>query len=224
MIQRIAVAMLLLQAGAAAQSTSSDDLEAGKLLVASRDLSDPNFAKTVILLVHYDENGVVGLIVNRQTDVPLFRVLPPPRRLRLLPPSSAPRLPPLPPPAPNLDQVKGRSGPMYAGGPVERRAMLALIRTRSKSDDSEPVAGEIRLISDKSLLEKRIAQGTDASAFHVYARPIRRRRRRRRRRRKRERVGARSSSMGQWMPEPGSSSPAMPRWCLTPARNPCGPV
>ena len=137
--------MLLFEAGMAAQSTSSDDLAVGKLLVASRDLSDPNFAKTVVLLVHYDENGVVGLIVNRQTDVPLFRVFP------------------------NLDEVKGRSDPMYAGGPVERRAMLALIRTRSKSDDSEPVAGEIRLISDKRLLEKRIAGGTDSSAFHVYA-------------------------------------------------------
>src|SRR5579863_4198350 len=113
MIQRIALAMLLLQAGLSAQSTSSDDLAVGKLLVASRDLSDPNFAKTVVLLVHYDEDGVVGLIINRQTDVPLFRVFP------------------------NLDQVKGRSDPMYAGGPVERRAMLALIRTRSKSEDSE---------------------------------------------------------------------------------------
>src|SRR5579859_7581450 len=31
----------------------------GKLLVASRGLPDPNFAKTVVLLVHYDEKGVL---------------------------------------------------------------------------------------------------------------------------------------------------------------------
>ena len=51
------------------------NLGAGKLLVASRGLGDPNFAKTVILLVHYDEKGVVGLVLNRRTDVPLSRVL-----------------------------------------------------------------------------------------------------------------------------------------------------
>ena len=47
-------ATLLLLAGLPAFS-QSDDLEIGKLLVASRDLGDPIFAKTVILLVHYSE-------------------------------------------------------------------------------------------------------------------------------------------------------------------------
>ena len=58
-----------------AQSTRPKDLAAGKLLVASRDLGDPNFAHTVVLLVHYDEDGVVGLIVNRRTKVPISRAL-----------------------------------------------------------------------------------------------------------------------------------------------------
>src|SRR5262249_30558578 len=44
------------------QSNDARDLGAGKLLVASRDLGDPNFAEAVVLLVHYDTQGVVGLI------------------------------------------------------------------------------------------------------------------------------------------------------------------
>ena len=53
----------------------TDDLAIGRLLVASRDLGDPNFAKTVILLVHYNEDqGAVGLVVNKRTDVPISRV------------------------------------------------------------------------------------------------------------------------------------------------------
>ena len=45
------------------------------MLVAARDLADPNFAKTVILLVHYDDDSVLGLIVNRcHTDVPISRL------------------------------------------------------------------------------------------------------------------------------------------------------
>src|SRR5215467_14345727 len=51
------------------QSNDAKDLGAGKLLVASRDMGDPNFAKTVILLIHYDDEGVVGLVLNRRTDV-----------------------------------------------------------------------------------------------------------------------------------------------------------
>ena len=50
-------------------------IAAGKLLVASRDLGDPNFAQTVVLLVHYDEDSVVGLVLNRRTKVPIARAL-----------------------------------------------------------------------------------------------------------------------------------------------------
>jgi Uncharacterized ACR, COG1678 len=53
------------------QSKNPKDLGPGKLLVASRDLADPNFAETVILLVHYDTEGAVGLMLNRRTDLPI---------------------------------------------------------------------------------------------------------------------------------------------------------
>ena len=74
----IIAAAALLQAGGAAQSIRSEDLAAGKLLVASRDLLDPNFVQTVVLLVRYseDEDSVVGLIVNRRTQIPIARVFP----------------------------------------------------------------------------------------------------------------------------------------------------
>lgn len=57
------------------QSQNHEDLGAGKLLVASRALADPNFAETVVLLVRCDAEGVVGLILNRRTNIPLSRVL-----------------------------------------------------------------------------------------------------------------------------------------------------
>jgi len=57
------------------QSRNTASLAAGKLLVASRDLADPNFAQTVVLLIRYDVQGVVGLVLNRRTDLPLSRVL-----------------------------------------------------------------------------------------------------------------------------------------------------
>src|SRR5260370_33659907 len=51
------------------------ELATGKLLGARRSLQDPNFAETVILLVeHSDDEGTVGLILNRQSKIPLSRL------------------------------------------------------------------------------------------------------------------------------------------------------
>jgi len=43
----------------------------GKVLIASPQLQDPNFARAVVLIVQHDENGAMGLIINRalQTTV-----------------------------------------------------------------------------------------------------------------------------------------------------------
>jgi len=40
----------------------------GKLLIASTQLGDPNFAHTVTLIVQHDENGALGLILNRPSE------------------------------------------------------------------------------------------------------------------------------------------------------------
>jgi len=40
-------------------------------LIAMPQLEDPNFAKVVVLLVHHDDDGAMGLVVNRRTDVDL---------------------------------------------------------------------------------------------------------------------------------------------------------
>jgi putative transcriptional regulator len=43
----------------------------GKFLVASPQLLDPNFFHTVVLVVQHDENGAMGLVVNRPLDIRL---------------------------------------------------------------------------------------------------------------------------------------------------------
>jgi putative transcriptional regulator len=40
----------------------------GKILVAAPQLLDPNFARTIVLIVQHDENGAVGLVLNRPLD------------------------------------------------------------------------------------------------------------------------------------------------------------
>ena len=41
---------------------------AGHFLVASRHLSDPNFARSVVLMIHHDHQGAVGLVINRPSE------------------------------------------------------------------------------------------------------------------------------------------------------------
>lgn len=47
------------------------DTLSGQLLVASADLTDPNFFQTVVLMVEHDEEGALGLVLNRTTAVTL---------------------------------------------------------------------------------------------------------------------------------------------------------
>ncbi len=49
---------------------------AGQLLVATEDLRDPRFVRTVIYVLQHDAAGALGLVVNRPVvDAPLSRLL-----------------------------------------------------------------------------------------------------------------------------------------------------
>jgi putative transcriptional regulator len=125
------------------QFKNPKDLGVGKLLVASRGLGDPNFAETVILLVHYDEKGALGLVLNRRTNVPLSRVL-------------------------DLPAAKDRSDPVYLGGPVGLSGALALFQSSAKLEKAENLFGGVYLITDKGFFEQTIAARPDPGVFHVY--------------------------------------------------------
>ncbi|MBI2491132.1 MAG: YqgE/AlgH family protein [Candidatus Rokubacteria bacterium] len=71
----LAVVVLGLALAGAAAARDAGGL-AGQLLVATDDIRDPRFHRTVIYLVRHDATGALGLVVNRPLgDVPLARVL-----------------------------------------------------------------------------------------------------------------------------------------------------
>src|SRR5260370_14345673 len=116
------------------------ELEVCKFLVASRGLGDPNFAGTVVLLLKFDaEEGALGIIVNRRTDVPLSRVFE------------------------NIKTAKDRTDAVYLGGPVEPGSVLALLKSTGKGEDAIRVLGGIYLISGNALLGKTAAEPAPGS-------------------------------------------------------------
>ncbi len=125
------------------QQGAGQQLEKGDILVANEKLADPNFAESVILLVQYDsEDGTVGLIVNRRTDIPLSKIFP---------------------------KVKHASeDPVYMGGPVEMTAVLALLRLSQKTDQATEVVGDIHVTGAKELIEKSIGSRAEPSKFRIY--------------------------------------------------------
>src|ERR1700722_6613968 len=56
----------------------ASDALTGRLLVATPLLGDPNFRRTVVLIVeHEPEQGTLGVVLNRPTKVPVGQVLEP---------------------------------------------------------------------------------------------------------------------------------------------------
>lgn len=46
----------------------------GQLLVASPELNDPNFAKSVVLMIHHNDEGAFGLVLTQPTNVTVAQV------------------------------------------------------------------------------------------------------------------------------------------------------
>jgi putative transcriptional regulator len=47
----------------------------GKFLIASPRLADPNFARTVVLMIQHGAGGAVGLVINRESTVKVREAL-----------------------------------------------------------------------------------------------------------------------------------------------------
>ena len=88
--------------GAGASGGAAADTLRGRLLVASPMLTDPNFDRTVILLVEHGTDGALGLVLNRPSELPLGEVL-----ARWADRAAAP-------------------GAMFLGGPVQPSAVICL--------------------------------------------------------------------------------------------------
>ncbi len=144
MVMKRALLFLLLSGIGFSQTKSTNELGAAKLLVASRDLADPNFTKTVILLVHDDGDKVLGLILNRRTDIALSAALP------------------------ALRAAKGRADRMYSGGPVDATTVFAMLQSQAKLEGAPRIFDDVYLVLTRAVLEQQIAARREPDVFHIY--------------------------------------------------------
>jgi putative transcriptional regulator len=130
--------IILIFAGALCQA---QELAAGKLLIASRKSVDPDLAKSVVLLVRYERESAIGLVVNHRSDIPLSELFP---------------------------ALKTAQTPVYKGGPIAI-GIRALLRSPSKAGPGLHVFGDVSMISNRPVMEEVLRAGTTANSFRVYA-------------------------------------------------------
>ena len=102
------------------------DFLQGKLIVSSPSLIDPNFRKTVVLIAHHDEEGALGLVLSRPSDVPAAEAVP------------------------VLDGLPGAEDPVFVGGPVQPDAFMALAEFEDIDEAAAPIFGSIGFMPAES--------------------------------------------------------------------------
>ena len=117
----------------------------GDFLIATRDLRDPRFSRTVVLLFEHGPEGTLGLIVNRPTTRKLAELLP------------------------EMEGLAERDDTVYVGGPVLPGAMLMLVRSDSAPADSLQALDGVHYSGSRELLAELIGRGDGGELFRVYA-------------------------------------------------------
>jgi len=87
----------------------------GRLLVATPRLDDPNFARSVVLLLDHDDDGALGVIISRPTTVPVADVLP------------------------GWSELVTGPDVLFSGGPVATDSALGVAVLNGSDEDDTPV-------------------------------------------------------------------------------------
>jgi putative transcriptional regulator len=140
------VGLILLLPFAAGAQVGSTSLGPGRVLIADKDLHDPHFQQTVIVLLSYDEDdGAGGVILNRPSEIPVSQALK------------------------EFPEAHSNRDPAFEGGPVQTKQVLALLRSSAKVEDADEVLPGIYSVGTTKLLRKALAAKMDLRVFAGYA-------------------------------------------------------
>jgi len=92
---------------------------AGQLLLASPNLRDPNFARTVVLIGVHSEEGAMGVVLNRPSQTTVAEAVP------------------------SLKDAVGEQEPVFVGGPVQPDSVVCLGEFEDPSAAAVLVLGRI---------------------------------------------------------------------------------
>lgn len=94
----------------------------GQLLIAGPALLDPNFWRTVVLIVEHADEGALGLVLNRPSETTVGEVVP------------------------QLEDLLALDDPLFIGGPVQPSALMVLAQFE------DPVQAALLAFDDVGVL------------------------------------------------------------------------
>lgn len=130
----------LAERSAAAASKTAE----GFLLIANERMSDPRFKHSVLLMIEYDADGSMGIIINHATSIPLATALP------------------------RVEELKQSRKTLFVGGPVSQGSLLVLF----ESDEDPDTEGIVRVFDNvyfsmrNDVLAKVLSQ--EKPVFKIY--------------------------------------------------------
>ena len=113
--------------------------------MASRRLRDPNFKETVVLLIDYGQDGAMGLVINRPSEIKLATLFP------------------------DIKELKERKDTIYVGGPVAVNQMLLLVGTPLVPEASQEVTQDVYISSSWKVLERLMKNAAKDERFRIVA-------------------------------------------------------
>jgi putative transcriptional regulator len=123
----------------------SDVLLKGQILIATPTLLDPNFRRSVVLMLEHNDDGAVGIVLNRPSETPTAKAVP------------------------DLSEVVADGDPVFIGGPVSPGSVIALGEFLDPLAVQGPVCGAIGPIEfdeDIATLTDRVSR---VRAFAGYS-------------------------------------------------------
>ena len=111
----------------------------GRLLVAEPMLGDPNFDRTVMLILQHTADGALGLVLNRPTDLSVADALP------------------------DWGAVVTDPGLLHVGGPVEEQSGWCLARAH----EPDLLEGFVPVVGDLGLVDLELDPADVATTFHA---------------------------------------------------------
>src|SRR4051794_11744653 len=121
-----------------------EDSLRGKLLVASPALLDPNFARTVIFITEHNDEGAMGIVLDRRSETDVESVVP------------------------QLADIAGGE-PIYVGGPVQPEALVLLAEFSNPEAAAWIVVADVGLASADVDLDELAASVRRGRVYAGYS-------------------------------------------------------
>jgi len=118
---------------------------AGMFLVASRDLRGSGFAESVILILHHDADGTMGLIVNQPTNTNPAELLS------------------------DITGLEDYNGKLFVGGPVAAWGVIMLLHSDRTPANAEHIFGNVYTSGDRELLSQLVSSVAFEPRIRLYA-------------------------------------------------------